>query len=241
MFPMKIDQTSLRRAEEALDRSSRPIAVRVLGGVATRAGQLFRQVSPADTNRYVAGWVRAALGAGATGLAVPALKESKGRRRNQLWLERQRDKAQEAVEAAEALIRAWYPPGRPRKGYFRRLQARLDKAHKRLQRAEQELRSFEQNESAIVIGGARRRDGSRGLATVRQRVFGGQGSIVRVGDQHVLIMRNLEPHAKLVERRSNTAATVRKLLAPSLQSGATLAARQLAKAAAAAAGPDAAG
>lgn len=110
------------------------------------------------------------------------------------------------------------------------LETRARQMYKLLGRAEEELAKYNGAEGAILIDAGKHGQGhrvkpthryggdparkypnrSRRLTTVRDKVYGGQGSWQNLGGRRmVFTLHNMEPHASFVERKSRVRAKAR--------------------------------
>lgn len=153
--------------------------------------QMVRQVAaviagnwPRDTNRSARGWIMAFNDLGLGPFPVPPVVESKYQARNEARLFNQLRKWELAVKRYER-------QGRFDKWYRKAVRKR-DKA------SEQVERYLASQGTAVVIGGR----SASALATIRDKVYGGEGRILETERGLVLAAVNKEPHTKIVE--SNT-------------------------------------
>jgi hypothetical protein len=191
--------------------------------VATSFLQNVVKFSPRDTNRYVRGWLEAGRGIGLSTSELPAIVNSKNR-----------DKIVEAMVQQVGLLRRkeaklmgvrklWYEDSnRPRRGYFHTLNRNIEKATARAERAEEELRRFLAATGAVVMmrttgaalnGYQRMLSGDAVNLTVRDKVYGGRGRIIRGNFVTGVGLHNLEPHCRVVEKYRRPAGRARVALA----------------------------
>lgn len=182
-----------------------------------------------DTNRYVRGWAIASNEAGLPAIAVPAVQRSKYADTYLKILGDQVDAFAWRVAQLERLIEERFRrTGRAMRGvYYQELYRKLEGprgARMRLERAREELAMAAKrhamdapdylfiglyNKDGIYtpIKGARTKGRTaRQLATIRTKVYGGAGRVVVNDAQSVFILRNLEPHASILESRWHYAA-----------------------------------
>lgn len=188
-----------RRRLNAIRRGSVPaqdaVLQNMLGAVITQV----EATAPSDTNRYRAGWARAANAAGVGPIRVPPLKASKYAQANRKLLEYRRD-------YIVRLMRRWYgsefsPTKKGRhedKWWFELMRA--------LETVEQQLAQFD--DTTLIIGS---RPGVKKLSSwvniARFRVYGGTGQRLQRGSSVYYTLRNREPHSSIVESRNKNLAS----------------------------------
>lgn len=153
------------------------------------------RLSPRDTRRYVNGWIQAGNAAGVGIFPAEAIQPSRvGEKLRQFFLKQ--------FQEWDWIVKRYEREGRQDKWYR--------KAVKLRDRAAEELAKY--TETAIAIG-VRVVDGrafsvgkGRNLATVRNKIYGGTGSIVRNGRETLINLHNLEAHASIVEWSSRVKA-----------------------------------
>ena len=210
-----VDTSLLRRRVRAMTLATPNARTVAMGEVAKAMVQALVWNSRRDTNRYVRGWILAGRGAGVTGFGLPTLKDSSRRDEFIGVLENQVLRVQSSLNRLLA-TRAWmYERVRPVATHHRRprpkpglkkLDREIARTRKLLERAQEELAKFTGNKASILIGGYRgKNSGQRRLkATVREKVYGGEGSITQVGEATVLRLHNKEPHAQILEWKYGT-------------------------------------
>ena len=196
--------------------------------IANLAARTMVMIGPRDTCRFVRAWGLAADQAGCGPVAIPTLRKSKyldeSRSRLKRQLERAlkwKNKAEESVIYWSLIVRNRYEAkGRHDKWYddakkhLAKVQRRLIKAYSIVEEARKELESLE--EYGIVIGGRRWKKnqdlGLSHLARVRNKVYGGRGSISLVGGIAAVELTNLEAHSKIVESKYHVVARARAIV-----------------------------
>jgi len=181
-------------------------------------------LSPRDTNRYVRGWIIAGKMVGVGDVPLPVIKESKYKREYIEAMLAQIERLEGKVQAIDGLIWAWYEkPGRRKAGYYHKLEDRKRVAEHRVSKARDVLRRYIDRTDSIVMGvgintrqlkggGTRVRswwakDQGRQLSvTIRDRVYGGRGRLILAQHRAVLVLSNLEPHARIIERKRGVLA-----------------------------------
>lgn len=174
-----------------------------------------------DTNRYINGYISAAIEAGAEGLVLKPYRQSV---RHQEYLEmlgeqvdQMRAVVKRLTDRREFFLRIDSAKGYKRDGtpkarnadapFFRKLERDIRKANKRLDRAIEELSKAMLNESVLFIHGRKARLlrsgrlGASRLATVRDTIAGGRGSIELIGDRVFVTLENLEAHSRIIESK----------------------------------------
>ncbi len=149
--------------------------------------------APEDTLRFKKNLAQASNRAGVGPLPVPRTRQS---RYYDLYLKRLNARLADAIKWDEKYQRE----NRTGQPYYR-------KVLRRRNRAELELRRFEQTQDAIVIGaGNIHRGGFWGenKATVRYKNYTGRGRIRQTRDQTIIEIHNTEAHASIVESKHRT-------------------------------------
>ncbi len=194
--------------------------------------------TPRDTNRLIRGWYQAANDADLTYRPLPPLSPS-SRREKWLEVLREQVAYWEAEVAEQTRYITLYEEedakspltktGRKRKRrtsqpFYRKMVRLRRRAEKRLTRATEELNKALETEAIVLVDQGRfgadvrgykagrkafTKSGLRKLTTVRDRIYGGSGSIERVGRLLILTLHNLEFHASFVERMARFGHPVR--------------------------------
>lgn len=176
--------------------------------------------SPVDTHRYVRGWMQAAQGAHLKVGELPQITPTRRKHAIQEILSRQMKYTREQQRLEEFKLAAYEQADRegkqrPRIGYYHKLVDRIHTAQERAERARQELYKWVGSDSAIAMmrgsgaalnGYDRNIKGTALNLTVREKVYGGRGRMVRGSSRAGLVLHNLEPHCKVVERWSKPVA-----------------------------------
>lgn len=214
----RTDISGLQRQVRAVQRAAPHVARDALGVLVQEGVEWLVRESPKDTNRYASAWQRARNQALGVSQPVLAIKDSMRSGMIRKRLQDQLARATLRKERLEAVIQemgrkneAWYVSAGRNDRSARAYERKLRQMEKYKFNAEiVEIRAREQIEAywsgAIVIGG--RKVGKKGvfgvsnLATVRKQIYGGTGSIVPMPDRVMVIMQNLEPHARIVESRT---------------------------------------
>lgn len=181
--------------------------------------------SPLDTNRYVRGWMLAGQGIGLKVSQMPPIVNS-----------RNREKIIEAMVQQVTMIRRkeakmmgvrqlWYERGnRPKRGYYHTLSRNIEKQTRRAEKAEEDLKRFIGATGAIAMmrtsgaalnGYQRMLSGDAVNLTVRDKIYGGRGRVLRGGSVTGVLLHNLEPHCRVVEKYRRPAGRARVALAQS--------------------------
>ena len=208
-------------------RGARTLAVRAIVGDRVRA---WLVEAPRDTNRYVRGWAEAAMQVGAEGIVLPQLQRSRYAEAYVGAFERRIAFLAAKLRAVQKILAEGHTQrvtrgGRGRPPVMRRVpippsrRARLEhqvvSLEVRIQRVRERLRTFLNNEHAIVIGGGaiygvtERGDGTaeyrhvfnarKSNPTVRFKIYGGSGTLRHTPTRTTAVLRNKEPHASLLE------------------------------------------
>lgn len=211
----------LRRARTQAPRrtSSERTSAAAVG--ANAFGVFIQRASRRDTNRFVRGWAIANNLAGLPSLPVPNVVPSRHAATYLKILGDQVDAFSAMVGKYEYLIESRFRRvNRPMRGnYYNELSSALTRAYTRLDRAREELRNAARKHSLnipdyLFIGlynkdgiyrpmrGAKTRGRTaRQLATIRTKVYGGEGRMIVSAGVTVFQLHNLEPHTTLVNNR----------------------------------------
>lgn len=174
--------------------------------------------SPQDTRRYVSAWIEAGNAAGVSNFSYLPLRRSKHADTLLLRLERQLIELLRKVEIADKAAKFWEDTYTRRYGrtarkdrWERDCARKRDKALKRAAKlqvvvefASEQIRKFKDGQAGelVIWGKSDAKDtAKRRYASVRDKVYGGRGTWKRAGHRTFLELKNLEPHASIVESR----------------------------------------
>lgn len=199
-----------QRAHRRMKRNGPEARARALEfGMGGAVSYLLKH-SPRDTNRYVAAWAMAANEGGLGPFTAPQIRPSRDAEKIEARLSKQYWKWHDEAEEFTQIVRRYEEQGR-RDKWYRDAKRKLRKYEKLRDRAGQTLDEFYLAGglagSIILIAG--RKAGKRGpglssLASIRPTFYGGKGERIQAGSRTFIKLTNLEPHARLVERRSKT-------------------------------------
>jgi hypothetical protein len=211
---IRVDVSKLReaiRARLVASPNARTAAAQVI------AEDLVRnlvELTPRDTNRLARAWILAGRGVGVTRYTVPKVIPSKHREKLVDVLADQANQAGERFFALRNQRREWYPNGPPKKGkgYYNRLVAREKKAEDHYWKCVDELNKLTDNPTAIVMmrgsgaalmGFQKNINAEHFKASIREKVYGGYGRVIDLPGkgQTMVVLINMEPHARVVEKR----------------------------------------
>lgn len=191
------------RNELAAARGGRRAGMRVIG---TTLMDNLRALSPVDTRRYLRGWLTAGTEAGVYTGAIPALRPSRYHASSVAAMERYVERLEDQRNGIQRTIDARYPKGAPMRGggEYRGLQRKLGTAERRLARVRLELDELERDPYAVVFGAGRVIDGGKsrlglGKVSIRGKVYGGTGRLIDGTTASFIHLRNMEPHARVLE------------------------------------------
>lgn len=209
----------------------RHTAIREAGSVFTRT--VF-EIAPRDTNRYLRSWAEANNKAGLPPVPLPPVVPSKRAQQYINILQDQVDTFKARVAKIEKIIQEKFL----NKGYrttgkfYNKLYNQLEGprgARWRLDRARQELIMALENQRVEggtflfmglfnelgqyrpVVGATSGGKTKRQLATIRLKVYGGDGKIMEAPHETILNLRSLEPHANFLRWVSDEAKTRAKM------------------------------
>mgnify|MGYP007005600441 CR=1 FL=1 len=213
-------KTDISAMQARVKATQRAVAVAGRSAVVAAGDALvdaIERIAPYDTNRYIRGWQLAiqAAGSGVEGAKtrqVKALKESRFMAQNFDRLDRQVKRLEKARSGLVNRLQKWfYGTGRPLGKWGRRAEAKVAQLDKLIVRAKVQRRLIDDDEgTALVIG----RGYGRRLTTVRTKVYGGTGRSFSRGGRASLYLRNLEPHASIVESNSRVVEKAVSLATP---------------------------
>lgn len=169
-----------------------------------------------DTNRLVRGYIQAFADTNLMPRAMPAIQDSRDseRRVRQLVgtvarLEKERQRWQRWKQHYDTNKRT-------KQRYYRTILRKLAKADKQLALAEADLKSFQADRSLLVIRNKKRlRE-----FTVRRKIYGGRGAVIRSAAGAAFVWTIMEPHAIIRDRITRR---TRRMLAQTKAAGAALA------------------
>jgi len=212
------------RAKMARIRQKTPTAREafVLAMAASFATEVIK-ATPKDTNRLARGWVEAAKGLGLEVGLVPPIVASKHREKLIVVLTKQLEKLERELAYLLQREHWWYTsqPQRKKTGYYNKLQNQIRKQEERVKKAVDDLQVYLGTEASIVMmrgsgaalnGYQRNLDGKKLNATIREKIYGGRGKIIRGATTTGVVLSNLEPHARAVEKYKGPVARAKRVL-----------------------------
>lgn len=215
---MPVNLSKFKKRVGAVRRGMDLAAKRALVAGADASVDVVESIAPVDTGRFLAGWQRAALKAGSAvgGKARMVQPIDFSQSRHERVLERlwhQVEFIAREVKWRKERLYLWYDSrGRRYGDYGRSLARKIKTWEKRYSRALEEFQKAAAAEGTgvpvLVIGSG----AGRKLSTVRTKVYGGTGRlIVRGGGLVEVLMKNLEPHAQILEAKLQVMARARQL------------------------------
>ena len=185
--------------------------------------ETLMKIARRDTQRYVRAWAQANNLAGLPAIPVPELRPSKYAATYLAILGDQVDAFAARVSKYENLIEARFRRvNRPMRGkYYNELNAALQRAYTRLERAREELKNAakrhaidmpdylfmgllnKEGQYRPMVGKNTRGRTARQLATIRTKVYGGSGEAVVNEGVSIFVLTNREPHDRLLEHKYN--------------------------------------
>lgn len=174
------------------------------------------QISRKDTNRYVNGWIDATVAAGATQNREP-FRKSRNSDALAKALATQLVRLENILAGLVAMRAKWDMEGRKHDRSYQRVQQGIDKQKQRVEIAKQHIENFNKHGATIVMtrgtgaglaGYERRADSGKGVnVEVKHQIYGGTGRILQGQNTSVIIVHNLEPHSRVLEKRFGTLRT----------------------------------
>lgn len=199
---IRADHSGLER-RVAAERRALEVAAR---GAVIAAGDAvvdrLEKDAPRDTQRYVRGWVEAAISAGGKSRLVPEVVRGRFATAQLAILERQVKSIEKQIKWRSERFERWSKDstgaGRKLTPWMQRERRRIYSLLNLLERAKEQFRMADgDGESFILIG----KGYGRRLATVRTKVYGGSGRVVFKGGEARIELKNKEPHVRIVESR----------------------------------------
>ena len=221
---LQIDRNSpLLRTIRKMQESGQVSRLDAAVAMATAVYKHMSDNAPKDTNRYVRGWALAAISVGIDA-DPPALRKSRHREALADVLAQQVNKIAKRLSDLQRTKHTWYDAkGRKPDKHSRKLDRDIAKQEARLEKAQDRARQYGMNEQAIVImrrssaalvGYQKNLRGDALMAEIRLKVYGGRGSVVEVPGATIVVMHNLEPHSRAIEKRyrvfANAIASVKQ-------------------------------
>ena len=197
----RVDTSELRA--RLMDLRARVPAITRIAALEMNAllAERVAETSPRDTNRFVRGWLLAAMDVGPITVAVPNVAASARHSEYVDYLNRELRRAQKVLQGIVAVIDLWYtskPNRRRNTPAYRELERKRKKQEKWIGRITEELKKLNDDPSALLFDKER---GNRNYSTVRTGVHGGRGVLVRLPGKTVVRWHNLEAHATIIERK----------------------------------------
>lgn len=186
----RVFDAKMRKAQAAIPVEAVKAVRDGVAGVVHRVLETGRR----DTNRYVRGWALAGAEATKQAFPTPAVVESK---RAQQILGR----LVEQLEYWTFIVRRYERQGRTDRWYNQAVRRRLS--------AIKQIEKFSSGGGASIAfdlySYQRARDG-RALTTIRNKIYGGSGRTLLLGEKVFVEIHNKEPHTSVVEYRWGTLA-----------------------------------
>lgn len=212
MLAVRTNMTGFNRKMKAL---AGPVAFKLSRAIVEDSGKAAVRtlgvISPKDTHRYVSAWQRAGNMAELGPIPVDAIVKSKSYSKNFTKLKRQAEFWTREEKRWKRNLESY--ERRHRKSgskSYREARAKYAKIVKLKDRAVQQFQLLDADPgTAIVIRGRNTvKSTSLGqLATVRTRIYGGSGTWSLTSRGWLLTLKNLEPHARIVEYGSSQSKT----------------------------------
>lgn len=218
---MKLKKRVFDAHTRELQRASNDARDLAAADLGARSARAIAALSRVDTGRTRRAYEQASNALpGTRTVALSPLRESRFSRTLRVRIAEQAERLTLRVEKQAAFVEAvkaqyfqtlWPSRLEMLEQTARRLEA-LTKARDRAIDLLATIDASPDTAPLIVIGGRRRRRGSRSyLGTLARpifRVYGGEGRLIREGRRSVAQVKNREPHASLVERRDRVVAAV---------------------------------
>ena len=211
--------TSRFRARIAALRKRLPAARRdAVTENARRFIVAIQRYAPRDTNRYVRAWIEAGWAVGLTNTPIPVVVPSRYLQKYVAGFEAAIAGLGSRLHAERSRMEAWYEKkGRREDKTYRRMKQRVESLSAKIIRLREQLAELLKHNDAIVFdvyassktGGnfeSAIRGGNKRLPSIRQKIYGGQGRRIEGANRTTFILKNLEPHCRIIEKRSRPVA-----------------------------------
>lgn len=207
---VKVDYSAFRARLDAMKRRGHDARAAFVLAMGSNFLQTVVKIAPVDTRRYVRGWLEAGRQAGMATSALPSIIPSKKRDEIVGVLSKQVIMLMRKRESLMRVRHLWYEQGnRPKRGYYHKLSREIERTSQRVEKAEEQLRRYTKTEGSLVMmrgTGAALNGYQKGLSdtavnlTVRDKVYGGRGRLGKGTNKAALMLHNLEPHCRVVEK-----------------------------------------
>lgn len=226
-----INTTKFQRKLDSIRKDARAAEVESVLSATHPVIDALQFISPRDTNRYVRAWMMAGNHTGAGRWPVPEVRASRTSALQAARLEQQlyrytafRKEAEESALFWERMWQTRYENTKRNDIWQRDCLTKKRKADKRLAKLDELVKRLEKTlkdykETDIVIWGSHKAANQnillkRNLHTIRGKVYGGEGFVLRPGNGRVLVrIRNKEPHAYIVEKSKKNGRCLARALA----------------------------
>lgn len=190
---------------QARRKAARHAALAFIGG---RISQQVAMHAPADTHRFVRGYLLGFQRLGHFHGQMPGLQRSKYIGAAIKVLVEQYELWRDTAEKRRRRLIERYPNGAPRgqRAAYNTMRRELKKAQDRATRSREELEKFRSAPYGIIMSPLRWAwsPKDRHLVTVRPRPYGGSGSLLDTDTRSTARILTREPHAEFVERARAT-------------------------------------
>jgi len=218
---MKADIRGAVAKLERVRRAAQPVAQGALRELAQFIARYMAYQPHQDTRRFSRAFIEACHEIGAKGVAIPTVGVSRYWRDLYLAVKRFRDQQRARVQDLERDIILMFPkpPKSPTRGLYGKKMRELARAKELLRKSQRMLEAIGSDPRAIVIhagkgavfGGTKE---STRPPQVVTRIYGGEGRMQVTPQGAAVILRNLEAHARIVEKQYRLAGAVKKVLGP---------------------------
>lgn len=198
----RTDISGLQRKMGAVLAELPDAGKQLVGGMGHTFIAFTQTASPRDTQRYVAGWAQAGNAAGVGPFAVPAIGTSKYFERAVKRLEAQLRWFESRAQYWAKIVENRYVAKNRSDRWKRDAERKRDVRMRRAQRARDQLEKL--TGTSIVIGlwsSIGGKTGHKISTTVREKIYGGEGSLYPTEHGYEIKLKNAEPHASIVEKK----------------------------------------
>jgi len=196
-----VDASGLQKRIQLLRRNMPEISRQVAQEMNALLAWRVSDTSPRDTNRFLRGWLLAAKDVGPIPVIIPALRATSRHSEYIKYLQQELLRLETERKAVAGMIDFWYTskPNRKRgTPAYNKMTSQVRKMDKWIVRVKEELVKAGGDETVLLMDKER---GKRNYSTVRVGIYGGEGSIRRIGGKTLVRWHNKEPHATIIERK----------------------------------------
>lgn len=227
MIKFTTSTSGLDRLIARLDKAGPRAAEMAATAVASDVVGFMLTIAPRDTNRYARGWAQAGNKAGAGPFPLPPVIKSAYADKLAARLDTQLVRYQKMLDSQQRYFNYWdllyqrrYVEKNRTGKWARDAQRKRDAVAKKLdrlkelvERAKAAVEMFDKGnvDGALVIWGKGAKQVKNPLAfsrqaTVRDKIYGGDGRMFKADGRVFITIHNLEPHSSIIEKKHRVLA-----------------------------------